>query len=61
MFDQDEPNPVSKIGIFEGINMEQARERLKDQAIHPCVRILELLAAKDAAVRPSISGFIKFT
>lgn len=50
---------MSKIGIFEGITMEQALERLKYQAIHPCVRILELLAAKDAALRPPISGIIK--
>lgn len=37
---------------------EQALERLTDQAIHACVRILELREDKDAAVRQTIRGFI---
>lgn len=57
-FDQDEPNLVSNLGAVEGITVDQALERLTDQAIHACVRILELLADKDAAVRRTIRGFI---
>lgn len=57
-FDQDEPNLVSNLCTVEGLTMEQALERLTDQAIHSCVRILELLAYKDAAVRKTIRGFI---
>lgn len=57
-FDQDEPNLVSNLGAVEGITTDQALERLTDQAIHACARILELLADKDAAVRRTVRGFI---
>lgn len=57
-FDQDEPNLVSNLCTVEGMTTEQALERLTDQAIHACVRILELLDDKDAAVRQTIRRFI---
>lgn len=57
-FDQDEPNLVSNLCTVEAMTMEQALERLTDQAIHSCVRMLELLADKEAAVWKTIRGFI---
>lgn len=44
--------------VVQRITMEKALERLTDQCIHACLRILELLADNDAAVRQSIRGFI---
>ncbi|KAL2277520.1 hypothetical protein FJTKL_15436 [Diaporthe vaccinii] len=57
-FDQDEPNLVSNLCSVEGMTREQALERVTDQAIHACVRTLELLEDEDAAVRQTIRGFI---
>lgn len=57
-FDQDEPNLISNMCAVEGVTMEEALERLTDQTIHACVRILELLEDKEAAVRKTIHGFI---
>lgn len=57
-FDQDEHNLISNMCAVEGVTIEEALERLTDQTIHACVRILELLEGKDAAVRKTIHGFI---
>lgn len=57
-FNQDEANLVSNWRTVDGITHEQALERLTDQTIHACLRILEIFKDKDSKVLATIRTFI---
>lgn len=57
-YNQDEANLVSSWCTVDGITLEQALERLTDNTIHACVRILSIFKDKDSKVLASIRAFI---
>jgi trichodiene synthase len=57
-FDQDEANLVSNWCVTDGIDKVQALQRLTDQTIRACNKILEIFAERDAGIRDVIRRFI---
>ncbi|KAL2819599.1 Trichodiene synthase [Aspergillus cavernicola] len=54
----DEANLVTNWCTVDGITMDQALERLTDDTIHSCVRILEVFRDKDPELLATIRGFV---
>ncbi|RJE19855.1 hypothetical protein PHISCL_07811 [Aspergillus sclerotialis] len=58
-YNQKETTLVTNWCKAEGITMDQALERLTDNAVHSCKQILDILEKKDKAVLSSVRAFIR--
>ncbi|KAF2140917.1 uncharacterized protein K452DRAFT_272633 [Aplosporella prunicola CBS 121167] len=57
-FDLDEANLVSNWCTVDGISIEHALDRLTDDTIQACVRILDIFKEKDPKVLATVRAFI---
>jgi trichodiene synthase len=57
-FDKDEANLVSNWCVTDGIDQQQALQRLTEQSIHACKQLLGVVAGRDPKVGETIRCYI---